>query len=125
MKHRTLFIITSIVLLAYGLVWLIIPNIGLNFHGYNLTATDPASIVTRYWGAAWVGVAVMLWLAKDADKDSVALRAIMVGGFVLAVASLLAALLDVFGGGQDKYAWINIAFYAIFSIWIGYFVFKK
>ena len=125
MKHKTLFVVLAIVLFIYGMVWLVIPNVGLNFHGYNLTATDPASIITRYWGAAWVGLAVMLWMARNADSDSTALRAILGGGLVVAVASLIAALLDEFGGGQNKYAWINIALYVLFSVWVGYFVFKK
>ena len=48
MKHKTMFTVGAIVLIIYGLMWLLFPAFGLNLHGHNVVATDLASGIARY-----------------------------------------------------------------------------
>ena len=125
MKHRTLFIVGAILLLIYGLLWFVLPAVGLNLHGHDVTTTDLASVITRYWGSAYIAIAVILWMAKEADADSIGVRAIITGGFVMLVLGLLAAINDVLYGGPNAVIWVAVALYVIFGIWFGVLLFKK
>ena len=125
MNHKTLFMITAVVILIFGLVWLIVPAFGLGLFGHNVAVNDLPSILTRYWGSAFVSLAVILWLARNGQANSIAIRAIIVGGFVLAVTGLLAALNDCLVGTPNGMIWLSIGLYAIFAVLYGIFTFKK
>jgi len=125
MKHKTLFTVSGIVLLVFGLLWLIIPSIGLSIYGLDEGVNDNASIISRYWGSAFVGFAVLVFLARKGQSDSIGVRAIIYGGFVMALTGLIAAFIDAFWGNTNNLIWTSVAIYAIFSIWYGYLAFKK
>ena len=125
MKHRTLFLVGAIVLFVYGLLWLVLPAVGLNLHGHDLVASDLASVIARYWGSAFVGLGVILWLAKEGDADSIAVRAIISGGFVMCVTGLVAAIIDKMQASPNALIWLSIGLYALFSIWFGALLFGK
>lgn len=125
MKHRTLFLVGSIVLFIYGLLWLVLPAVGFNMHGHEAQVKDLASIIARYWGSTFVGMGVILWLAKEADKDSTAVKAIIAGGFVMTLTGLFAAINDVLYGGPNALIWLSVILYALFTLWFGTFLFKK
>jgi len=112
-------------MMLYGLLWLVIPTIGLALHGHDVTTNDLASTIARFWGSAFVGMAIMLWLARLGQSDSIAVRAIVYGGFVVAVTGLFAAIMDVLYAGPNALIWLSIALYAIFSVWFGIVAFKK
>ena len=80
MTHKKLFIATAVILIIFGLIWFFIPNIGLNVYGHELQVNDLACIITRYWGSAFIALAVILWLAREGQSDSIAVRAIIIGG---------------------------------------------
>jgi hypothetical protein len=125
MKHRTLFLVGAIVLFVYGLLWLVLPAVGLNLHGHDVVASDLASVIARYWGSAFVGLGVILWLAKEGDADSIAVRAIIGGGFVMCVTGLVAAIIDKMQASPNALIWLSIGLYALFSIWFGALLFGK
>ena len=125
MKHKIMFTSGAIVLFIYGLLWLILPAVGLNLYGHNVVATDLASLIARYWGSAFIGTGVILWLAKEAEAESKAVKAIIAGGFVLCVTGLVVGLIDKFSGGPNAVIWVTIALYALFSVWFGLYLFKK
>jgi hypothetical protein len=125
MTHKNIFIAASVVLLIFGLVWLVIPDIGLSLYGHEVTATDMTSTITRYWGSAFIALAAMTWLARKGQADSIGVRAIIIGGFVLAVSGLIVAVIDLLIGSSNALVWLNIALYAIFAALFGILAFKK
>lgn len=94
MKHKKLFLLSAIVLFVYGLLWFVIPALGLNLFGHDVETMDLASIIARYWGSAFIGLAMIFWLARSEELDSIAVRAIIAGGFVMCVTGLVGALID-------------------------------
>lgn len=125
MKHRLLFTSSAVIMMLYGLLWLVIPTVGLVLHGHDVTTNDLASTIARFWGSAFVGLAVLLWLARLGQSDSIGVRAIVYGGFVVAVTGLFAAIMDVLYASPNAMIWLSIALYAIFSVWYGIVAFKK
>lgn len=125
MKHRTLFLIGAIVLFIYGLMWFIFPTFGLSMHGHDVVANDLASGIARYWGSAYLAMAVILWLAKDGDADCVAVRGILAGGVVMCVLGLIAAIMDIIYANPNGMIWIAVSLYVIFGIWFVALLFGK
>jgi len=124
-KHKTLFIVGAILLFLYGLLWFIIPGVGLNLHGHDVTATDLGSVIARYWGSAFLGIGVILWLARKGDDDSYGVRAIIWGGLVMCVTGLVAAIIDMMVTDVNGMIWISIVLYAVFSVWFAILAFRK
>ena len=48
MTHKTVFVLSGVVLLIFGLVWFVIPNVGLGVFGHDVQVNDLAAILTRY-----------------------------------------------------------------------------
>jgi len=125
MKHKTLFTAGSIGLGIFGFLCLVAPSFGLSLFSHDIATTDPAAIVTRYWGSAFIGISLILYMAREGQVDSIGVRAIIYGGFALCITGLAAALNDVFAGTTNALIWLMVALYAIFSVGFGYFIFKK
>lgn len=125
MKHKTLFLASSIVCLIYGLLWFVAPVFTHALFGREAGAYDIGSIMARYFGSALLGLTIAAFMARKAEPDSIAVRGLILGGFMLAVTSLFTALIDAFLGNPNNMVWISAAILAVFSIWFGMFVFKK
>ena len=125
MTHKNVFVLSGVVLLIFGLVWFLIPNVGLGVFGHDVQVNDLAAILTRYWGSAFIAIAVILWLARNAQADSIGVKAITYGGFVLAVTGLVAAVIDFLYGNPNAVIWLSIGLYALFAVLYGILLFKK
>ncbi len=68
---------------------------------------------------------MILWLARNAQADSIGVKAITYGGFVLAVSGLVAAVIDFLYGNPNAVIWLSIGLYALFAVLYGILVFKK
>ncbi|MBE0686638.1 MAG: hypothetical protein IH585_11635 [Anaerolineaceae bacterium] len=124
MNHKVLFTVSSIVLLIFGLTWILIPDIGLSLYG--ISPIDIATgFVTRYWGSAYLGLAVLLWLSRKATADNIAVRGIIIGGFIMAISGLIVAISDAFWGISNNVIWSSVLLYGIFTIWFGLLMLKK
>ena len=125
MTHKNVFVLSGVVLLIFGLVWFLIPNVGLGVFGHDVQVNDLPAILTRYWGSAFIAIAVILWLARNAQVDSIGVKAITYGGFVLAVTGLVAAVIDFLYGNPNAVIWLSIGLNALFALLYGILVFKK
>ncbi|PKO05909.1 MAG: hypothetical protein CVU41_09815 [Chloroflexi bacterium HGW-Chloroflexi-3] len=124
MNHKSLFTVGSIVLFIFGLIWILIPDIGLGLYG--ISPIDVATgFVTRYWGSAFLGLAALLWLSRKATADSIAVRGIIIGSFVMAITGLIVAFADAFWGSSNNVIWSSVLLYGIFTIWCGLLMLKK
>ena len=124
-KHKTLFLASSIVCLIYGLLWFVVPVFTHALFGRQVDVNNIASIMARYFGSALLGLAVAAFMARKANSDSIAVRGLIYGGFVLSVTSFVTALIDAFLSDPNNMVWISAAILLVFSIWFGMFVFKK
>ena len=123
MKRNTFMSIAAIVAFLFGLAFLLMPTQLMTLYGVNL---DPSGeYIGRYLGSAFLGVGVLNWFARNAKADNEALRAIILGGFILCLTGFVASLFDVFLGVGNNVVWSTVVIYLLLGVGYGYFQFKK
>ena len=122
MKLKTLFVISSIVGLLFGLGFILAPAWTEASYGVNLDAGG--QLLARFMGSAYLGYAVIFWLARN-TANSETRHIIVVGGFVAMVLGLIVALYDRFMGIENALAWSTVAIFLLLSIGFGYFAFIR
>jgi hypothetical protein len=122
MKLKTLFIITAVITLVFGVGFLLFPEQAVS--SYGVTLGEPGKWVGRYLGSAFVGLSVLTWSARNATQGD-GLRAIVLGFFVLSVTGVIVAVMDTLYGEGNNLIWLNVAIYLFLSVGYGYFQFVK
>lgn len=122
MKLSTFLAIASVLALVFGLAFLLVPAQLLSLYGVTLEAAG--QWIGRYLGSAFLGLAVLTWFARNAPEGG-ALRAIVLGGFVLSVTGLIVAVLDGLYGLGNALVWSTVAIYLLLTLGYGYFQFVK
>lgn len=120
---RSLFLTIAAVLgVLFGLAFLLVPAQAMSMYGITL---DTAGLfVARYMGSGYFGLGLIYWFARSAD-ESTALRALLLGGFIFALAALGVALYDVFAGVGNSMVWSTVVIDLFLAAGNGYFYFKK
>lgn len=122
MTRKVFFTITAVALFIYGLVALLIP---VQFIGvYGSTLDKVGAFVCRYWGSAFLGMAVIMWFARAGEAFQL-IRGILLGGLVATVTGFLVGLADAILGDHNAMIWTTVILYAIFAAGFLYFYLKK
>ncbi len=123
MKRSTFVLIAAILIVVFGLGFLIMPNTVLSVYGSKLDTTG--EFVARYFGSALLGLAVTWFTARSAKTIEDTFKGGYLGGLVLGVTGLVVAIWDVFAGTHNSFVWANVVIYAFFTIGFAYSYFKK
>jgi len=122
MTLRNLLIVNAVIALVFGVASVLAPALLLSTYGITLS---PAGIlVARLMGAAFLGICVLTWLARDAP-DSEARRAIVLALFVENAIGFIVALLGQLAGLANPFAWSIVVIYLLLALGYGYFQFLK
>jgi len=122
MKLNTFMAIAAIVAFLFGLSFILMPVQTMSMYGVTLDISG--QFIGRYLGSAFIGVAVLTWFARN-TKENGALRAILLGDFVLSLTGLVVALFDKFTGVGNALVWSTVVIYLLLGAGFGYFYFKK
>ena len=122
MKLRNLFIVNAVISLVFGVASVLAPALLLSLYG--ITLSPAGIVVTRLLGAAFLGICVLTWLARDAP-DSEARRAIVLGLFVENAIGFIVALLGQLAGVPNVLGWSIVVIYLLLALGYGYFQFLK
>jgi hypothetical protein len=120
MKFNTFLAIAAVLAALYGLGFFLIPAQTVGFYG--ITLDENGLFVARYLGSAFLGVAVLTWLARNLTSQE-ALRPIMLGDFVISLTGLLVAVWDAFAGDGNALSWATVVIYLFLALGFGYFQF--
>lgn len=121
MKLNNVFLFTAVVALVFGVGFYLVPGVVMSMYGITL---DSAEFVARYLGSAFLGYAVLDYLAtKLSDKST--LRTLVLVNFVVALTGLIMAIYETFAGASNQLVWLNVALYGLIAIGFGYFQFSK
>jgi hypothetical protein len=121
MKFKTLMIIKAIVCLGFGPILLFFPAWILGLLGTAYCAG--AGLTAREYGAAMVGILLLTWLARNAEK-SPARSAIIWDLFVYDAIGLVATLVLLARGVLNPLGWGIAAVYLFFTAGFGYFALR-
>ena len=119
MKREMFFAVLGIVALAFGLGFLLTPDMALRIYG---VPTQPHNLMlARYFGSALLGFGLIYFLARD-TQDALAVRALLtsevIGNLIGATISASAA-----GNLQNSMAWTSVVIYVVFAAGGAYYLF--
>jgi len=119
MKRATFFAILGIVAVAFGLGFLLTPDMALRIYG---VPTQPHNLMlSRYFGSALLGFGLIFFLARD-TQDAKAIRALLIGEVI---GNLIGATISASAAGnlQNNMAWTSVAIYVVFAAGGAYYLF--
>jgi hypothetical protein len=122
MKLGTLMAIASVIAFVFGLAFVLMPAQTMSMYGNTLEAAG--QWVGRYLGSAFLGIAVLNWFARKTSEGG-ALRAIVLGDFVVSVTGLIVAVLHSIHGPGNALVWSTAVIYLFLTLGFGYFQFAK
>jgi hypothetical protein len=82
-------------------------------------------MMTQLLGASFILIAMMLWLARNANGSEVALRAIVLAVFLGDTISFIVMLLAQLSIAASPVGWFNVMIYLLLALGFGYFQFVK
>jgi hypothetical protein len=122
MKLGTLLTIGAVIATVFGLAFILFPTQTLALYGETLDETG--QWIARYLGSAYLGIGIASWFARNVAQNG-AMRAILVGFFVVNTSGLIVAVLDGLSGTGNALVWLNAAIFLLFALGFGYFLFIK
>ena len=122
MKLNMFMTIVAVAAGLFGLGFIFSPEQILSFYG--AAPNESANYMAQLFGAALLGIAVILWLCKDAE-DSPVRQAILLGLFVVEGVGFVVTLITQLGGGINALGWSTVIMYLLFALGFGYFRFIK
>ncbi len=122
MKLGTFMAIAAVIAFVFGLAFILVPVQTMAMYG--VTLDESGLWLGRFLGSAFIGIAVVSWFARNAAQNG-ALRAIVLGFFVLSITGLIVAVLDGLYGSGNNLVWSTVVIYLFLTLGFGYFQFTK
>jgi hypothetical protein len=120
MGRSTFMTISALLALVFGLGFILVPAWTMSSYGIALDV--PGQWMARYLGSAFIGIAVLTWLARNVERSE-GLSAVMLGAFVVSITGLVVAFLDALAGRGNGLHWLNVVIYLFLTVGWGYFQF--
>jgi hypothetical protein len=124
MNYRIMFALNSVVAFLFGLGFLFVPNRALGLFG---TETFVSTVLlARLFGAAMLGLGLVLWFAKDVREASIQ-KGLGIALLVTAVTGLVVTSLGTFTSHAvlRTNGWAVMLVYLIFGLGYVYLLFLK
>jgi hypothetical protein len=122
MKLNTLFTITAVVTLAFGIGFLIAPGALLGIYG--LSVDSVGVLLARFAGSAFICLAPLTWLARE-FPDTQVRRALVISIFPTFAIGFVVALLAQISGLMNSLGWLYVALPLLFTLGYGYFLLNR
>ena len=122
MKAKTLLILTALFGIVFGLAYLLIPKILLDFFGVDYG--DAAVMTARFFGGTVLGFGILAWSVRNAE-DAPTRKAVKFGIFFTCLIGLVLSIISTVTGFFAAYGWIPIAFFVLIIIAFIYVLLKK
>jgi hypothetical protein len=122
MKLKVLFIVTAIVAIVFGVVFVIIPT--QLYALYGIESGAGLNYMGQLFGAALIAIGLISWQSRnaaDSDARSAIILAFFIGDGIGFVVSLIGQLNGVVG----SLGWLTVIIYLLLTIGFGYFQFSK
>ena len=121
MKLSTFLMVKAIICIVFGIGFAVIPATVGSI--YQITLDPDGSIMTRFFGAAFIGIGLILWLCRNADWNI--LKGITLSLCIADTIGFIAALSGQLSGNVNAMGWLNVALWLLFALGLGYFRFLK
>ena len=122
MSLKTLFVISAVVSLVFGVLFVIIPDQVYSWYGVN--GDLQLNYMGGLFGAALIAIGLVAWLARNAS-DSDARKAIVLAFFIGDLVGFIIAIVAQLNNVVGSLGWLTVALYFFFTVSFGYFQFFK
>ncbi len=122
MKLKVLFIITAIVAIVFGVVFVIIP--AQLYSLYGIESGAGMNYMGQLFGAALIAIGLISWQSRNA-ADSDARKAIIFSFFIADGIGFVVALIGQLNEVLGSLGWLTVAIYLLLTIGFGYFQFSR
>ncbi|HCC78021.1 MAG TPA: hypothetical protein DEP80_00230 [Anaerolineae bacterium] len=123
MKLGTFMSISAVVGLLFGLAFILMPVQTMSMYGVALDVSG--QYLARYLGSAFLGIAAILWFARNVMPKDEAMKAIIMGGFIMSATGFIASVFDALYGVGNSLVWSTVVIYFLLAAGFGYFQFGK
>ena len=123
MKLSTLMAIKAVLVVIFGIGFILMPATLLSFYGAELNTGG--TLTTPLLGASFILLGILLWMAKNAPGSEVALRAIVLAVFVGDTIGFIVSLMAQLAGTANALGWSTVVIYLLMALGFGYFQFSK
>jgi len=122
MKLSVLFIITAIIAILYGVVFVIIP--GPVYSLYGIESNMMLNYMGQLFGAALIAIGLIAWRSRNA-ADSDARKAIIFSFFIADTIGFVIALIGELNQVVNVVGWTTVVIYLLFALGFAKFQFSK
>ena len=123
MKLKYWMIAKAIVVCIFGVGFVLIPEILAGIYG--MAFNPVATLMARLFGGAFIFEGIVLWFARNTDRDDAACKGIMLGVVVSNLIGFLICLFATLAGTWNALGWFSVALYLVFGLAFAYFLFTK
>jgi NAD/NADP transhydrogenase beta subunit len=92
---------------------------------YGVTLDPAGAMMTQFFGAAFLLLSIVLWLARNAPYSEVTLRALVLAIVIGDTIGFIVALLAQLSGVPNALGWLNVALWLLLALGFGYIRFVK
>jgi NAD/NADP transhydrogenase beta subunit len=123
MKLSLLMIIKALITVVFGIGFLLLPKAVMSLYGVTL---EPAgAMMTQFFGATFILISIVLWLARNAPYSEVTLQALLLAIVIGDAIGFIVALMAQLSGVPNALGWLNVALWLLLALGFGYFRFVK
>jgi hypothetical protein len=123
MKLKYWMVAKAIVEVIFGIGFVLMPKTLGSLFG--MTLEPGGALMAQLFGAAFIFGSIVLWLARNTDRDDVANRAIVIGVVVSNTIGFIVTLIAALSGVWNAMGWLPVALYLVFGLVFAYFLFFK
>jgi hypothetical protein len=122
MNLKILFVITAVVTLVFGVLFIVIPDQVYSWYGIN--GDMQLNYMGSLYGALLIGIGLIAWLGRNA-AESDSRKAIVLAFFIADLIGFIIALVAQLHNLVNSMGWMTVAIYFFFTVAFGYFQFFK
>jgi hypothetical protein len=122
MKLKVLFIITAIIAIVFGVVFVVIP--AQVYSLYDIESGAGLNYMGQLFGAVLIAIGLISWQSRNA-ADSDARKAVILAFFIADGIGFVIALIGQLNEVVGSLGWLTVAIYFLLSLGFGYFQFSK
>jgi hypothetical protein len=123
MKFSTFMSIVAVVSFLFGVSFLLAPVQTMSMYGTVLDVSG--QYIARYLGSAFLGLAVIAWMAKNGNPKEGSTKGFVLGGFILTLTGFIASVFDALYGVGNSLVWSTVAIYFLLALGFGFYQFGK
>lgn len=113
----------AIIVVIFGIGFVVIPGVLAGIYG--MTFDPVATLMARLFGGGFIFEAIVLWMARNTDRDDAACKGIMTGVVISNAIGFVVCLLATLAGTWNSVGWLSVALFLVFGLGFSYFLFFK